>query len=151
MKSVTWEACRRSIRLPSAPPMISASGRPVRQSRRGVRAIHTTSTALIASASTTKNQRCQPPPSDRKLKAAPLLNVSVQFRKPGITACGKPIGCRAFTAHHLLSWSSAMMAAESHSQMIRSEEHTSELQSPVHLVCRLLLEKKKKSHKHLCL
>src|SRR5690348_11529826 len=27
--------------------------------------------------------------------------------------------------------------------MWRSEEHTSELQSPVHLVCRLLLEKKK--------
>src|SRR5690348_18404765 len=30
----------------------------------------------------------------------------------------------------------------------RSEEHTSELQSPVHLVCRLLLEKKKKSKTH---
>src|SRR5690348_11905157 len=29
----------------------------------------------------------------------------------------------------------------------RSEEHTSELQSPVHLVCRLLLEKKKKHTK----
>src|SRR6266487_7205918 len=29
----------------------------------------------------------------------------------------------------------------------RSEEHTSELQSPVHLVCRLLLEKKKKNKK----
>src|SRR5690348_18025084 len=29
------------------------------------------------------------------------------------------------------------------SKMVRSEEHTSELQSPVHLVCRLLLEKKK--------
>src|SRR5438876_7596161 len=28
-------------------------------------------------------------------------------------------------------------------ELIRSEEHTSELQSPVHLVCRLLLEKKK--------
>src|SRR5690348_17600260 len=27
----------------------------------------------------------------------------------------------------------------------RSEEHTSELQSPVHLVCRLLLEKKKEA------
>src|SRR5690348_17555995 len=27
-------------------------------------------------------------------------------------------------------------------QYLRSEEHTSELQSPVHLVCRLLLEKK---------
>src|SRR5690348_17973095 len=30
-------------------------------------------------------------------------------------------------------------------QHARSEEHTSELQSPVHLVCRLLLEKKKKN------
>src|SRR5438552_14444772 len=29
---------------------------------------------------------------------------------------------------------------------LRSEEHTSELQSPDHLVCRLLLEKKKNSH-----
>ena len=29
----------------------------------------------------------------------------------------------------------------------RSEEHTSELQSPDHLVCRLLLEKKKKEKK----
>src|SRR5258708_16643105 len=28
--------------------------------------------------------------------------------------------------------------------LVRSEEHTSELQSPDHLVCRLLLEKKKK-------
>src|SRR6266487_5998238 len=28
----------------------------------------------------------------------------------------------------------------------RSEEHTSELQSPVHLVCRLLLEKKKNNY-----
>src|SRR2546422_5253396 len=30
----------------------------------------------------------------------------------------------------------------------RSEEHTSELQSRLHLVCRLLLEKKKKRHEH---
>src|SRR5258708_30013200 len=30
------------------------------------------------------------------------------------------------------------------SDLLRSEEHTSELQSPDHLVCRLLLEKKKK-------
>src|SRR5690348_17563065 len=33
----------------------------------------------------------------------------------------------------------------------RSEEHTSELQSPVHLVCRLLLEKKKKTNHILTL
>src|SRR6185436_12153802 len=31
----------------------------------------------------------------------------------------------------------------SHRSRLRSEEHTSELQSPDHLVCRLLLEKKK--------
>src|SRR5207248_8377347 len=31
----------------------------------------------------------------------------------------------------------------------RSEEHTSELQSPYDLVCRLLLEKKKKQNKHM--
>src|SRR5258708_17091155 len=32
---------------------------------------------------------------------------------------------------------------------LRSEEHTSELQSPDHLVCRLLLEKKKTHTYHL--
>src|SRR2546426_1770827 len=32
----------------------------------------------------------------------------------------------------------------------RSEEHTSELQSPCNLVCRLLLEKKKSRSKALC-
>src|SRR5258708_38230407 len=31
----------------------------------------------------------------------------------------------------------------------RSEEHTSELQSPDHLVCRLLLEKKKRKNRHI--
>src|SRR6266436_7667839 len=33
---------------------------------------------------------------------------------------------------------------------LRSEEHTSELQSRLHLVCRLLLEKKKSSHLSYC-
>src|SRR2546422_10817606 len=33
--------------------------------------------------------------------------------------------------------------------MLRSEEHTSELQSRLHLVCRLLLEKKKKKKRSL--
>src|SRR5205807_8478687 len=34
--------------------------------------------------------------------------------------------------------------------LTRSEEHTSELQSPCNLVCRLLLEKKKKINKQTC-
>src|SRR5690348_17661805 len=37
-----------------------------------------------------------------------------------------------------------------HSASRRSEEHTSELQSPVHLVCRLLLEKKNKRKNRRC-
>src|SRR5258708_13478533 len=35
------------------------------------------------------------------------------------------------------------------SKRLRSEEHTSELQSPDHLVCRLLLEKKKRLRRGL--
>src|SRR2546426_2822083 len=34
-------------------------------------------------------------------------------------------------------------------QDVRSEEHTSELQSPCNLVCRLLLEKKKNTTRHI--
>src|SRR2546426_2592613 len=37
-----------------------------------------------------------------------------------------------------------------HLPLRRSEEHTSELQSPCNLVCRLLLEKKKKKTKNTC-
>src|SRR2546426_8690483 len=39
-------------------------------------------------------------------------------------------------------------AGEFRGDFERSEEHTSELQSPCNLVCRLLLEKKKKNMKH---
>src|SRR5690348_17515688 len=45
------------------------------------------------------------------------------------------------------NWTAADLDAMEHKRGLpreRSEEHTSELQSPVHLVCRLLLEKKKK-------
>src|SRR3712207_7260075 len=40
--------------------------------------------------------------------------------------------------------------ARSRSRITRSEEHTSELQSRQYLVCRLLLEKKKKKNKLRC-
>src|SRR5438876_3043928 len=42
-------------------------------------------------------------------------------------------------------WKTAAQASRAN----RSEEHTSELQSPVHLVCRLLLEKKKSRLKEI--
>src|SRR5207244_13255751 len=40
------------------------------------------------------------------------------------------------------SRSSTLQAVDGSDQVLRSEEHTSELQSPDHIVCRLLLEKK---------
>src|SRR5258708_26562785 len=52
-----------------------------------------------------------------------------------------------------LSHDLAAFAAKHPAVKVRSEEHTSELQSPDHLVCRLLLEKKKKTsraHYSLC-
>src|SRR5258708_27405639 len=50
--------------------------------------------------------------------------------------CGCP--CQSRCRRHRGRFSSRLFHAG------RSEEHTSELQSPDHLVCRLLLEKKKK-------
>src|SRR5258708_24494182 len=44
----------------------------------------------------------------------------------------------------IFRWSQARATARKAAAR-RSEEHTSELQSPDHLVCRLLLEKKKKT------
>src|SRR2546429_10032314 len=46
---------------------------------------------------------------------------------------------RAFAGDRL----TALKIFEEWKQKLRSEEHTSELQSRLHLVCRLLLEKKK--------
>src|SRR5438552_13613417 len=46
-----------------------------------------------------------------------------------------------------LSSASAICRRSQAAPAPRSEEHTSELQSPDHLVCRLLLEKKKKRKK----
>src|SRR5690348_17469050 len=49
------------------------------------------------------------------------------------------------SASFLRCSSTSLSRSSSALSLLRSEEHTSELQSPVHLVCRLLLEKKKPS------
>src|SRR5258708_31636811 len=49
--------------------------------------------------------------------------------------------------HHRHPETGKELLAHDLQQRIRSEEHTSELQSPDHLVCRLLLEKKN-NHKY---
>src|SRR2546422_5758575 len=66
---------------------------------------------------------------------------------PSLFSCdgrqGKP--CSRLVAKRSTNWdglvSCSLMRAQ---KFVRSEEHTSELQSRLHLVCRLLLEKKKK-------
>src|SRR2546429_3125552 len=69
-------------------------------------------------------------------KASPL-----QVRSSALRTKGKRCACSRQAA--ALPIGSAAACLEQ-AQRFRSEEHTSELQSRLHLVCRLLLEKKKK-------
>src|SRR5690625_6753244 len=59
----------------------------------------------------------------------------------GTAFCHRPITA---DLDHGAGMAYALPAAKAGAGQIRSEEHTSELQSRGHLVCRLLLEKKKK-------
>src|SRR5947208_8730797 len=56
-------------------------------------------------------------------------------------ACLSHSPARHQTGRH--RWQKCIRVAVPELRAARSEEHTSELQSPDHLVCRLLLEKKK--------
>src|SRR5207248_5278176 len=76
-----------------------------------------------------------------ELLLRPIPNVGFevhgQYQSMDRPCGGKP---RLFDAEAL--W---LKATYAFSARMRSEEHTSELQSPYDLVCRLLLEKKKKN------
>src|SRR5258708_11640845 len=83
-----------------------------------------------------------PAVSDNKSKADAVLCL------PEFEALARP--CLSEMAYAYISGGAAdeiTMRANSEDwkaiRLCRSEEHTSELQSPDHLVCRLLLEKKK--------
>src|SRR5438477_3588004 len=56
-------------------------------------------------------------------------------------------GCMAPSRRDFIKFIVAGSVAAKLDEITRSEEHTSELQSHVNLVCRLLLEKKKKQKK----
>src|SRR2546422_8496946 len=77
-------------------------------------------------------------------------------KSPSEPAASVPIDCQKFLEKYfdavkskdvgkIQEFSSYVPPADSAD---RSEEHTSELQSRLHLVCRLLLEKKKKKRIH---
>src|SRR5205807_4108259 len=61
---------------------------------------------------------------------------------------GRSLGCRATGAICRHRGGSTSRSTRRGACRSRSEEHTSELQSPCNLVCRLLLEKKKKNKKN---
>src|SRR5216684_5700314 len=56
-----------------------------------------------------------------------------------------PSGCAAMALSDMKAMARQISATRRPGTRGRSEEHTSELQSRLHLVCRLLLEKKKKN------
>src|SRR3712207_8640457 len=59
-----------------------------------------------------------------------------------------PNGSSSLTSSKPSEIREAGPASTSNGQLLRSEEHTSELQSRQYLVCRLLLEKKKTMMRH---
>src|SRR5690625_6206513 len=96
------------------------------------------------------------------MEATQLLELEVRelIRARGIDPAGQPDEVRALVATAVAHYDARSMQAPlpmlddmaSTQQAVfdaRSEEHTSELQSRGHLVCRLLLEKKKDKYKHI--
>src|SRR5437762_7132544 len=64
-----------------------------------------------------------------------------------LPSCGKRVpatGWRPYESRRMLAGCRPLTQVADE-EVCRSEEHTSELQSPMYLVCRLLLEKKKES------
>src|SRR2546426_3541071 len=75
-----------------------------------------------------------------------LAQVAASVREAAQTAA-QGLGSVAGEADANATWSGEIAQSAAEMRALRSEEHTSELQSPCNLVCRLLLEKKKKKIK----
>src|SRR2546422_4281094 len=74
-------------------------------------------------------------------------NVSpVRARRTSAIACGKSANSVNAECPRSKAGRTPTASSPRPSTIVRSEEHTSELQSRLHLVCRLLLEKKKKKN-----
>src|SRR2546422_1814534 len=83
----------------------------------------------------------------RRPPRSTLFPYTTLFRSPQVLRVAGPIGASVIDCTGPLCYRAAPPTASEwaiSSVGERSEEHTSELQSRLHLVCRLLLEKKKK-------
>src|SRR5690348_17403387 len=79
----------------------------------------------------------------RRPPRSTLFPYTTLFRSPLPSSGDRGKDCRPLLTQHHLRGAFTEGLIELLTHVRRSEEHTSELQSPVHLVCRLLLEKKK--------
>src|SRR5438093_7142862 len=83
-----------------------------------------------------------------KLAGNPLRADDLEIgRAARARAATRKVGRRAAPDHVLIDFADDRINRYGRVIGIRSEEHTSELQSLTNLVCRLLLEKKKKQQK----
>src|SRR5258708_24278090 len=83
----------------------------------------------------------------RRPPRSTLFPYTTLFRS--VLACGGRAGEPCGGPTHIARFPSSWRNRNRISCQLRSEEHTSELQSPDHLVCRLLLEKKKYKLKYI--
>src|SRR2546426_5826306 len=96
----------------------------------------------------------------RRPPRSTLFPYTTLFRSNVHSRCGADLqpdlfvfGARKCSLRYA-AWGSKGRRVQDHGNgvicLVRSEEHTSELQSPCNLVCRLLLEKKKKKQTPTC-
>src|SRR5256885_11776021 len=82
----------------------------------------------------------------RRPPRSTLFPYTTLFRS-GRVWLGREVGALGAGRHLVRLGAAASVPAGGYwLRLTRSEEHTSELQSPCNIVCRLLLEKKKKNH-----
>src|SRR2546422_9427120 len=79
----------------------------------------------------------------RRPPRSTLFPYTTLFRSAGVTVPSRSRDASALDWLRSRETNSPSLEAANATQFDRSEEHTSELQSRLHLVCRLLLEKKK--------
>src|SRR3989442_6575112 len=125
--------------------MLLSSSPAARRASPSVKAFKASSEEVVASLSGLPNfwTEASDSPNFPRRREAALPNASSTCSLREACACSSPSvsPVPAFTASRVITYWLPRLAIDP----FRSEEHTSELQSRPHLVCRLLLERKKKA------
>src|SRR5947209_12849190 len=85
----------------------------------------------------------------RRPPRSTLFPYTTLFRSRAVSSCAAPAPSNGRSRHRRTGIATARCCPTATAAIpVRSEEHTSELQSRQYLVCRLLLEKKKKQQNY---